>query len=214
MVELKERLAREAITIGMLGPTGVGKSTLSKILGEDLEVSVVEEKIPKNLYLEPFYENPKKWSFKSQMWFFAEKLAQLRELDFGKSQIIDPAIEMDLIYAQTLHRINFMESREFGLYQTAFDEIYGNLQRDGRIKKPDIFLVLNAPFDVLERRIRDRGRPFELKMLKNYPSYLSNLRRNVEAFAGERCIYIDAGNDSFISEVRMDNLIGEINKNI
>jgi deoxyadenosine/deoxycytidine kinase len=214
MVELKERLAREAITIGILGPTGVGKSTLSKVLGEGLDVFVVEEKFPKNPYLEPFYENPKKWSFKSQMWFFAEKLVQLRELDFKKSQIIDPAIEMDLIYAQTLHRINFMESREFGLYQTAFGEIYGNLQRDGRIRKPDIFLVLNAPFDVLERRIMDRGRPYELKMLKNYPSYLSNLSRNVEAFAGAPCIYVDAGDDGFISEVRMNNLIREINENI
>ena len=135
-------------------------------------------------------------------------------MNFTQSQIIDPALEMDFIYAQTLNRIGFMESREFDLYKTAFTEVYDYLQEEKKVRKPDIFLVVNAPTDVLVQRIRKRGRPYEMIMLNKYPSYLTNLRRSVEAFPSSKGIYIDTENDSYIDEVQINNLVDKIKINL
>ena len=210
-IELKERLSKEPLIIGIIGPTGAGKSTLSKILGEKLGVPVIEENYPQNPFLERFYQEPKLWSYKSQTWFFAEKIKQLRDLDFTKSQIIDPALEMDYIYAQTLHNINFMETREFELYKTTFKDVYEFLQEEKGIRKPDIFLVVNAFPDTLEKRIRRRARPYEMIMLNKYPSYLSNLWRSVEIFSDRKSIYVDTRDDGYTNETQINNLIGKIN---
>lgn len=206
---IKERLIESPITIGIMGPIGAGKSTLSKLLGEKLGIPVIEERFTQNPYLEKFYATPVEWSYLSQMWFLTEKIKQLKEIDFTKSQIIDPALEMDLIYAQTLNRINFMEDKEFSLYKNAFDEIYGNLLQEKRIKKPDFYLVVNARQDILEERIKERARPPELNMLKKYPSYLANLKRGVEAFKGN-LIYINSSENTFTDEEHMNELVSEI----
>jgi deoxyadenosine/deoxycytidine kinase len=211
-VELKERLSKESLIIGIIGPTGAGKSTVSKILGERLGLPIVEENYPQSPYLKRFYADPKRWSYKSQTWFFIEKIKQLRATDFSKSQIIDPALEMDYIYAQTLNRIGFMEKREFGLYKDMFDAVYTNLLVEKKIKKPDVFLVVNAPADVLVQRIRERKRPYEQIMLNKYPSYLSNLKRGVEMFAEGKVIYVDTTEDIKTDNGRIEVLTEKINR--
>ncbi len=208
--ELKERLSKEGLIIGIVGPTGSGKSTISGVLGKYLDIPVIEEKFTVNPFLERFYEDPKLWSYKSQTWFFAEKVKQLRELDFNKSQIIDPAIEMDFIYAQTLHQIGFMGGHEFKLYETAFDEIYDLLQKEKGVRKPDLFLTVNAPFEILEKRIRKRGRPYELIMLEKYPSYLAKLGKSVEAFVNGKSIFVNTRDDSYTDKNQIEELIEKI----
>jgi deoxyadenosine/deoxycytidine kinase len=210
LVELKERITKESLIIGVIGPTGAGKSTVSRILGGRLGIPVIEENYPLNPYLERFYAEPKCWSYKSQTWFFAEKIKQLRGLDFSQSQIIDPALEMDFIYAQTLNRIGFMEAREFKIYKDMFDAVYTNLLIEKIVKKPDVFLVVNAPPDVLTKRIRERGRSYEMNMLNKYPSYLSNLRRSVEGFSDGNSIYVDTTEDIKTDNVRIESLIEKI----
>jgi deoxyadenosine/deoxycytidine kinase len=210
-VELKERLSKEALIIGIIGPTGAGKSTVSRILGDKLGLPVVEENYPQSPYLERFYKEPKRWSFHSQTWFFLEKIGQLRKVDFSKSQIIDPALEMDFIYAQTLNRIGFMDGREFKIYKDMFDAVYTNLLVENKVKKPDVFLVVNAPADTLVQRIRERGRPYEQIMLNKYPSYLANLKRGVEMFAERKVIYVDTKEDIKADYARIEGLIEKIN---
>ena len=212
--ELKERLIKEPITIGLMGPIGSGKSTLAERLGRRLRVSVVEERFTKNPYLEDFYGDPWAWSFKSQTWFFLEKVEQLKGLDYTKSWLFDPWLEMDMLYPKVLEKIGLMGSPEFRLYNESSNEIYTSLLKQRRIKKPDLYICTNARLPVLEARIRERGRPYELLMLKNYPHYLANLSAEVDAFRADNFLQIDTTKNNSLDEMHIDGLMEKVKRRI
>jgi|GEM_PF-3636843 len=209
LVDLKEGLVREPKIIGLIGPIGAGKSTFARVLGEHLGIEVVEENFTQNPYLADFYKDPKKFSHDSQMWFLNEKIKQLADLDYRKSIIIDPALEMDLIYANTLHSIGFMNDHDFWKYK----EKHQFLKEEFVIRKPDLFIIVNSRIPVLESRIRQRGRESELFMLKRYPSYLANLHTKVESFYGPH-VYINSEENSFTDEMHMNEHLEKIEKKI
>lgn len=208
--ELKERLNREPATIGILGPIGSGKTTLSKILSEKLGVQRVEENFPQNPFLENFYAAPAEYSFRSQLWFLKSTIDQLTELPTNTSRILDPTNEMNYLFAKTHVDMGWMSQHEFNLYS----EIYLIFKEKGHIKKPDLYICLNARPYALEDRIKKRGRPYELLMLKNYPEYLIKLGNNVNAFMNGTVLHVDTSSDNFKDKLHTDHLVERIQKNI
>lgn len=214
MVEWRERLTESPITIGILGRIGVGKSTLSTKLGRQLGLIHVEENFPLNPFLKDFYEDPSRWGFHSQVFFLEKKIVQLKNLDQSVSYLIDPGIEMDGLYAKTLARIGFMSKAEYKTYKYLFD----TLTEGKHIRKPNLFLFLDASLPVIRERIIKRGRPFELKMLKEYPSYLSELHEVIGEFVSSQkdgnVLYVNTSQDNFIDKIHIDALAGKIKRKL
>lgn len=208
--EFRERLTKEPKTIGLLGPIGSGKSTLSKALSENLGIERVEENFPENPFLKSFYENPAEFSFRSQLWFLKSTIDQISSLPSGKSRIFDPANEMNYLFAKTHLDMGWMSQHEFDLYT----EIYMIFKQKSHIKNPDLYLCLHTNMDTLTRRIKERGRPYEMLMLKNYPEYLSKLSRNVNGFMSGNVIFVDTNNDNSTDQTHVDGLIEKIKRNI
>lgn len=168
------------LKIGLMGPIGAGKSTLAQLLADVWsEVEAIGESYPNNPYLEPFYEEPEKYSFKSQVWFLARRMEQLSTLGHNSLKIEDPAQRMNYLFAFVQYEMGWMGQREWQLYES----IYMELANAGAIKDPDAFIVVNSPIDVLIDRIRKRGRPYELKMLNENPEYFERLRKAVAGWA-------------------------------
>ena len=219
--ELKEALLNKPVTFAVLGPVGVGKSTFSEVLGSELGIPVVEEKYMNNPHLIPFYENPSKYSFLSQMTFLYNTTGQLVERGWEikqKSVLIDAGNEMNLLYAKTHLAIGWMTKAQFRVYEDDFDALHSM----SIIKRPDIFFCLDAELPVLTRRIRKRietkkeERSFEEKILSEYPYYLSELRFQVGQFrnGSKNAIYVDANNDNFIDKIHIDGLMEKIKRNL
>jgi len=182
-----EELERH-VRIGLLGPLGSGKSTLSRMLGERWNVIPLVEDFENNPFLEKFYDNPKEYSFKSQTWFLERKIEQLSEPCNLCTEIIDPSYEMDKLYAKTHHKIGWMNDHEWKLYQELFEILTTHKQ----IKTPDFNVVIRANKGVLMSRIKDRikteNRFFEAWMLENYPEYLDLLSESVDQWTKENMI--------------------------
>ncbi len=143
------------------GPIGVGKTSLVQMLGEEFASRVILEKVADNPFLPKFYTNPSGFAFQTQMFFLLSRFKQQRELAqqelFSQSIICDYLFAKDRIFAS----VN-LDDDEMVLYQ----QIYTLL--DQRIPKPDLAIYLQSPTEVLQQRIRMRGRSYEREISRDY----------------------------------------------
>ncbi len=143
------------------GPIGVGKTSLVEMLGEEFGSRVILERVGENPFLPKFYRNPSAYALQTQMFFLLNRYQQQKELAqqdlFSQSIICDYLFAKDRIFAS----VNLDED-ELGLYQ----QIYSLL--DQRIPRPDLVIYLQAPAEVLQQRIRMRGRGFEREISRDY----------------------------------------------
>ena len=143
------------------GPIGVGKTSLVQMLGEAFASRVILEKVADNPFLPKFYTNRSGFAFQTQMFFLLSRYQQQRELAqqelFSQSLICDYLFAKDRIFAS----VNLDED-ELVLYQ----QIYTLL--DQRIPKPDLVIYLQSPTEVLQQRIRMRGRSYEREISRDY----------------------------------------------
>jgi len=216
--ETEKKLSRH-LRIGIIGSIASGKTEIARLLGSRwLESEHIEECYGDNPYLKDFYENPHENSFSSQFWFLEQKIRQLSVLEGKKTEIIDPSLEMDRIYAQTQNSIGWMNPDEWNLYQDWFD----TLVAEKKIARPDYYLVVNAPQEVLlsrvEERIKKGGRDFERWILERYPEYLVKLSGNVKSWRLENrnlpILEIDTGHCDFSWVDRREELLNRIDSHI
>lgn len=214
MIEFKERLRSEPISIGIIGNIGVGKSTLAQALADRFGIDHVEEKFPENLFLKDFYNDHNRWSFDTQYKFFLDKIDLIKSLDPAKSKLIDPEVDMDFIYALTHLKLGYMDPREWSLYEESasiLKEVY-------KIKEPDVSLRLQAPLEVIVQRIKKRNRPFEAGLIVPPYTYLRTLESVISEYADNdlsgRIINVYVTDDFLTNEARLDGLEEEIKRKL
>lgn len=139
--------------IGIEGPPGAGKTALTDLLTTRLEAARALER-QDNPFLRDFYAEKSGAAFQAQMFFLLSRYRQLSELSqrnlFQQMTISDYIFAKDKIFAY----LN-LDDTELMLYE----RIHKVLQAD--IPAPDLVLYLQAPADVLARRLRSRPRTGE-----------------------------------------------------
>ena len=160
--------------IAIEGPPGAGKSALADRLGARLDAtSVLDE--PDNPFLADFYAGRPGAAFQSQLFYTLARHRQqtaLRQTDlFSQLTVCDYLFERDKIYAY----LN-LDDNELFIYQRLFDL----LARD--VTPPDLVIYLQAPTDVLLRRLKDRARDAAEDVLIPDASYLQELNEAYHQF--------------------------------
>jgi deoxyadenosine/deoxycytidine kinase len=143
------------------GVIGVGKTSLSRLLGESLSATLNLEVVEENPFLEKFYDHREDHAFVTQMFFLLSRYRQQqqmlqREL-FGARMVSDYLFAKDRIFAN----INLADD-ELRLYESVADVL------EEKIARPDLVVYLQASTDVIMQRIAWRGRSFELDMDLDY----------------------------------------------
>ncbi len=143
------------------GPIGVGKTTLARILAEDLAARLVLERVEENPFLKRFYDDPDQHAFPAQLFFLLTRYRQQEALAqqdlFRQSVVADYLFAKDEIFAQAN-----LPTDELTLYR----QLYTLL--NGRLPKPDLVVYLQAPTDVLMARLRKRARDYERRITPEY----------------------------------------------
>lgn len=151
------------------GPVGVGKTTLATRLAHSFGSDVLLEGVDENPFLERFYQDPRSAALQTQLFFLFQRARQiqaLRQTDlFRPVRVADFILEKDRLFAELT-----LDKDELKLYL----QVYEHLTIDA--PQPDLVVYLQAPVDVLSRRVAKRGRQYERMISDEY------LQRIVESY--------------------------------
>src|SRR6187401_2893000 len=134
--------------IAIEGPIGVGKTSLAERLATSLDaVTILEE--TENPFLADFYAGRPGSALQAQLFYLLNRHRQqlsIRQGDlFTQSTVSDYLFDKDKIFAY----LN-LDDNELFIYQ----RLYDLLMKD--IPAPDLAIYLQAPSDLLLRRLRAR----------------------------------------------------------
>lgn len=148
------------------GPIGVGKTSLARRLAGSFGCDLLLEGADDNPFLERFYRNPREGALSTQLFFLlqrAQQMQALRQADmFQPVRVADFLIEKDRLFAQLT-----LDEQEYRLYE----QVYSHLTLDA--PAPDLVIYLQAPVEVLLKRIHKRARPHERNIDTAYLERLS-----------------------------------------
>jgi len=148
--------------IAVEGPIGAGKSTLARILADEMGAQLVPELPEQNPFLGSFYEDPKRYALATQLFFLLQRYTQQQDLLQGDlfargGLVSDYLFSKDRLFASLT-----LSSDEMALYDRIFDSLHP------RVLKPDLVVYLQARLDVLMARIHKRGRKEEQTIKPEY----------------------------------------------
>lgn len=147
--------------IAIEGPIGVGKTTLAKRLADDFKGQMILEQASDNPFLEKFYKDPKSFALPTQLYFLFQRAKMMKNISqtdmFSPCRISDFVMDKDQLFAEAT-----LDKDEFELYQ----QVYASQTMDA--PTPDLVVYLQAPTDVLIKRIQKRGAEFEQPIATAY----------------------------------------------
>jgi deoxyguanosine kinase len=162
----------ERFYVAIEGPIGVGKTTLARLVHQQLEAELLLEVFEENPFLSDFYADRAKYAFQTQIFFLLSRYRQQHEVIARvlqhSSLVSDYTFAKDELFA----KLNLCND-EMAVYET----LHGVLAE--KIPLPDLVVYLKADLDMLLERIQIRDRTYERAMS---PEYMADLIRAYDAF--------------------------------
>jgi len=147
--------------VAVEGPIGSGKTTVLDRLAERLDAKKVVEDWAANPFLRPFYDSRPGAAFQAELFFLLSRYRQLQALMqrqlFSQTTLVDFVFERSRLFAY----LNLDDSELL-----IFDKLYSLLAES--VPRPDLIVYLQAPTEVLMRRVRARGRPEDQQLSEDY----------------------------------------------
>jgi len=189
------------------GPIGAGKTALAERLGTRLDATIVLEEI-ENPFLADFYADRPGAALQAQLFYLLNRHRQqtmLRQTDlFSQITICDYLFDKDKIFAY----LN-LDDNELFIYQ----RLYDLLARD--VAPPDLVVYLQAPTEILLRRLRSRPADPDGARFDPDPEYLRELNEAYHHFffhynATPLLVVETSQFDSDASDEALDDLIKQL----
>jgi len=192
--------------IAIEGPIGVGKSSLAERLAARLDAApVLEEK--DNPFLADFYSGRPGAALQAQLFYLLSRHRQQQTLQqgdlFATGTVSDYLFDKDKIFAY----VN-LDDNELFIYQ----RLYDLLVKD--VPSPDLVVYLQAPTDVLLRRLRDRARELDEELPEPGADYLREVNEAYQHFffhySATPLLVIETSHLDLQSDDALDDLIRQI----
>ena len=193
--------------IAVEGPIGAGKTPLAERLGTRLDATLVLEDSD-NPFLADFYADRPGAALQAQLFYLLNRHRQqaaLQQADlFAQTTVADYLFDKDKIFAY----LN-LDDNELFIYQ----RLHELLARD--VPSPDLVIYLQAPTDVLLRRIRSRRAAPENEAFEPDAGYLKELNEAYHHFffhydATPLLVVETSDFEPDVSEGTLDDLVRQI----
>lgn len=170
--------------IAFEGLIGTGKTTLATRFAKYIGADLFLEQFENNQFLPAFYINPERWALPMQLTFLLSRHNAHQSLATSR----DKALVSDYTSAkeEIFARLLLKNDDEYALYRQISVELNSGEHKSNAI------IFLDAPNEVILRRIRARGRAYEQNI---DAAYLDQIRDSYElhwATTDKNVIRIDA----------------------
>jgi deoxyguanosine kinase len=147
--------------IAIEGAIGVGKTSVVERLAQRLDATTVLEEWGQNPFLKAFYDAVPGSAFQTELVFLLSRYRQ--QQDLLQRRLFSPLTLSDYVFEKSrLFAYLNLEDSELLI----FEKLYTLLTET--LPKPDLVVYLQAPTEVLMKRIRQRGRPEEARLSAEY----------------------------------------------
>lgn len=177
------------------GNIGSGKTTLAKMLADELNAKLILEQFADNPFLPKFYKDQERYSFPLELSFLADRYKQIKKEVLNRD-LFHPLVLADYYFSKTaIFAQNTLKPDEYHLFRQIFDMV------SDTIPKPDLYVYLHAETQNLLKNIKKRGREYEQEISAEY---LDNIRegyfsyfRGINSFP---VLIIDVNNIDFVEK--------------
>jgi deoxyguanosine kinase len=193
--------------IAIEGPIGAGKTSIAERLSTRLDATAVLEEAD-NPFLEDFYAGRAGAALQAQLFYLLNRHRQqlaLRQADlFAQATVCDYLFDRDKIFAY----LN-LDDNELFIYQ----RLYELLVKD--IPQPDLVIYLQAPTEVLIKRMRERAHASGSQAPEPSTSYLRELNEAYQHFffhyTATPLLVVDTSHTDFAaSDQALEDLLRQI----
>lgn len=182
--------------VAIAGNIAVGKSTLTRLLCQELGCQPAYEPLDENPFLSSFYQRDARWSFHTQTAFLSLRAAQHLDVQARDELIIqDRSIYEDAeVFASAQHALGYMSTDEYATYRRLYEVLRALL------RPPALLVHLWAPVETLRQRLNLRARQIESTVTDAYLGQLNEAyRRWADTF--ELCPVLEVRAD----QLRLDD---------
>lgn len=203
-------------------PISGGKTSLTRLLSEDLGTKAFYEKVEDMPMLKKFYsageDSRLELAFPLQIGFLNYRYKQLREgLYLAESKnmhntIYDSSLLSDGLMALNLYKRGEFPEEEFRLYQELSQNMQANVSGHPFTGFPDVIIYLKMDFQLMLDRIRYRGRAMEEiddDKISYYHSVWETYNNWYDSYAQSPIITIDMNKYDFVNNSEDQQLVLE-----
>lgn len=171
-----------AALVSVIGPPGVGKTSLANALGQAWSARVIHEDYQSNPFLAESYLGRGDLNLPSQLYFLLSRTRQLNRAVWpGEGVVVaDYGFCQDRIFAA-----ENLSPPELRIYK----DLAGRCEP--LVVPPTVLVHLDAPVEELLRRIRGRGRNYESAFGEGFLERMRNAYDTLMAPAGGRLLRVD-----------------------
>ncbi|SHF66653.1 Deoxyadenosine/deoxycytidine kinase [Mariniphaga anaerophila] len=155
------------------GNIGSGKTTLAKMLAEEMNAKLILEQFADNPFLPKFYKDQERYSFPLELSFLADRYNQIKK-EVLNLDLFHPLLIADYYFAKTaIFAQNTLKTDEYHLFRQIFNMVSES------VPKPDLYVFLHADTEKLLENIKKRGRDYEQDIS---PDYLEKIKAGYFSF--------------------------------
>lgn len=183
------------------GCIGVGKTSLCNQLAERYSIDTHLEHFESNPYLSHFYQDPEAYALPTELHFLADRQQALHELNERKGIVADYHISKSALFAQL--NLNPQDLALFNRFYSWSKKL---------TKAPALYVLLDAPVEQLEKRIKQRARSYESQIDS---AYLERIRlAYLKGHTSEEAqLVIDTADLDFVNkQADFDRICDQINR--
>jgi deoxyadenosine/deoxycytidine kinase len=172
------------------GPIRVGKSTLAKVLAEQLHARRIFD-ADDNPFLSDFYDEKPGSAFRAQMYFLYERHRRL--LDWGPEANPAPIVSDFLFEKDKIFAYLNLDNEELKLYEHYFEMLAPSAPA------PDLVIYLQAKPEVLRKRVSKKGDPAETQISPEYVEAVANAYEHFFfRYSGANLLVVDTSEIDFV----------------